>query len=337
MNNSSNIERLVFALEHKMTSPKLIFRFLATFAERRNRRLETDGNETRDSKIESIIRKVKRIDIISNRIADDVFSGQYRSAFRGQGVEFDEVREYAEGDDVRLIDWNVTARSNKPYVKQFSEERELSMLFMLDVSASNLFGSKTSRLETAAEVAASLMFSALKNNDKIGLATFSNGVRDYYPPRKGRNYVLRLVREMLLAKPTPEKTDLNAALDFVNRTLKRRAVVFIISDFYVPKLSEALSYCKRKHDVIAISVTEPLENAFPNLGFVTLRDPETGATIELDSGSKRVRQSITESLTRRRLEIEKNLKEAHVDMISIENGTDFVKPLRSFFRSRRRR
>ena len=320
-----------------MTPRKLSLLFPSTFTKRRNRRPENNVKETRDSKIESIIRKIKRIDIISNRIADDVFSGQYRSAFRGQGVEFDEVREYTEGDDVRTIDWNVTARSNKPYVKQFSEERELSMLFMLDVSASSLFGSQTSRLETATEVAASLMFSALKNNDKIGLATFSNGIRDYYPPRKGRNYALRLVREMLLATPTPEKTDLNAALDFVNRTLKRRAVVFIISDFYVPKLSDALAYCKRKHDVIAISIIEPLENAFPNLGFVTLRDPETGETTELDTGSKRVRLSIAESLTRRRLEIEKNLKEVNVDMIPIENGGDYVKPLRLFFQSRRRR
>ena len=320
-----------------MTPPKLYFRFLAPIIKFGNPHVKTTAKDTKDSKIESIICKIKRIDIVSNRIANDISSGQYRSAFRGQGVEFDEVREYAEGDDIRMIDWNVTARSNKPYVKQFSEERELSMLFMLDVSASNLFGSQTSRLETATEVAASLMFSALKNNDKIGLATFSNGVRQYYPPRKGRNYALRLVREMLLATPTPEKTDLNAALDFVNRTLKRRAVVFIISDFYIPKLSRALTYCKRKHDVIAISITEPLENAFPNLGFVKLKDPESGATIELDSGSRRVRQSITESLTRRRLEVEKNLKEAHVEVISIENGGDYVQPLRSFFKSRRRR
>ena len=319
-----------------MAIEKKIFRFLPTFVRQSNRKLRT-VEEEKSFDIESFLRKIKRVDIVSNRIADDVFSGQYRSAFRGQGVEFDEVREYAEGDDVRTIDWNVTARSNKPYVKRFSEERERSILFLLDVSASNLFGSKTSRLETATEVAASLMFSALKNNDKVGLGTFANGVRNYYPPRKGRNYVLRLVREMLQANPVQEKTDINAALEFVNKTLKRRAVIFVISDFYTPRLSEALTFCRRKHDVIALSITEPIENAFPNLGFVTLRDPETGATIELDTGSKRVRQSISERLKRRREEVEANLKEARVDLISIENGGDYVQPLRAFFKSRRRR
>ena len=318
-----------------MTVEKKVCGFLSAFGRRQSRRSATVAEEE-SPKLNSLLRKIKRIDVVSNRIADDVFSGQYRSAFRGQGVEFDEVREYAEGDDVRTIDWNVTARSNKPYVKRFSEERERSILFLLDVSASSLFGSKTSRLETATEVAASLMFSALKNNDKVGLATFANGVRDYYPPRKGRNYALRLAREMLRATPIQEKTDLNAALEFVNKTLKRRAVVFVVSDFYTPKLSEALAICKRKHDVIALSVTEPIEDAFPNLGFVTLHDPETGATVELDSGSKRVRQSISERLRRRREEVEANLKEARVDLISIENGGDYVQPLRTFFKSRRR-
>lgn len=287
--------------------------------------------------IKTLLHKIKRIDVVSNRIANDMFSGQYRSAFRGQGIEFDEVREYAEGDDVRAIDWNVTARSNKPYVKRFSEERERSLLFMLDVSASSLFGSRSSRLETATEIAASLMFSALKNNDKVGLLTFANGVRRFFPPRKGRNYTLRLVREMLLAKPANEETNLNDALEFVNKTLKRRAVVFIISDFYVNQLSENLSYCKRRHDVVALSISEPLEKSFPNLGFVSLRDPETGAVVELDSGSKKVRQAIAEKLNQKQAEIAARLKEAHVDLISVENGGDYVKPLRAFFHKRQRR
>ena len=287
--------------------------------------------------IKTLLHKIKRIDVVSNRIANDMFSGQYRSAFRGQGIEFDEVREYAEGDDVRAIDWNVTARSNKPYVKRFSEERERSLLFMLDVSASSLFGSRSSRLETATEIAASLMFSALKNNDKVGLLTFANGVRRFFPPRKGRNYTLRLVREMLLAKPANEETNLNDALEFVNKTLKRRTVVFIISDFYVNQLSENLSYCKRRHDVVALSISEPLEKSFPNLGFVSLRDPETGAVVELDSGSKKVRQAIAEKLNQKQAEIAARLKEAHVDLISVENGGDYVKPLRAFFHKRQRR
>ncbi len=311
---------------------------LNSFLSRRNtskERLVHTLDERPD--IKTLLHKIKRIDVVSNRIANDMFSGQYRSAFRGQGIEFDEVREYAEGDDVRAIDWNVTARSNKPYVKRFSEERERSLLFMLDVSASSLFGSRSSRLETATEIAASLMFSALKNNDKVGLLTFANGVRRFFPPRKGRNYTLRLVREMLLAKPANEETNLNDALEFVNKTLKRRAVVFIISDFYVNQLSENLSYCKRRHDVVALSISEPLEKSFPNLGFVSLRDPETGAVVELDSGSKKVRQAIAEKLNQKQAEIAARLKEAHVDLISVENGGDYVKPLRAFFHKRQRR
>ncbi|MGI6401414.1 MAG: DUF58 domain-containing protein [Thermoguttaceae bacterium] len=307
------------------------------FARRKTVEQAPEPREKDSSGVEALLRKVKRIDIISNRIANDMFSGQYRSAFRGQGIEFDEVREYTEGDDVRTIDWNVTARSNKPYVKRFSEERERSILFMLDVSASNLFGSKTSRLDTATEIAASLMFSALKSNDKVGLLTFVDGVRSFHPPRKGRNYVLRLLREMASAKPTKGKTDLNAALEYVNRTLKRRAVVFVISDFYVQELSETLDYCTRKHDVVAISITEPLEQAFSNLGFVTLRDPETGAVVELDSGSKRVRDAISARLAERRADVESRLKEARVDLITVENGGDYVQPLRAFFRNRLRR
>ncbi len=318
-----------------MTDEKKFFGFLPAFVRRPSRQSRGVVEEEK-SELDLLLRKIKRIDVISNRLADDVFNGQYRSAFRGQGVEFDEVREYAEGDDVRTIDWNVTARSNKPYVKRFSEERERSILFLLDVSASSLFGSKTSRLETATEVAASLMFSAVKNNDKVGLATFANGVHDYYPPRKGRNYALKLAREMLRATPFREKTDLNAALEFVNKTLIRRAVVFVVSDFYTPRLSETLVFCKRKHDVIALSIEEPVEAAFPNLGFVTLRDPETSATIELDSGSKRVRQAISERMRRRREEVKANLKEARVDLITIENGGDYIQPLRMFFKSRRR-
>ena len=285
----------------------------------------------------SLLRKVKRIEIISNRIANDVFSGQYKSAFRGQGIEFDEVREYQEGDDVRNIDWNVTARSGKPFVKRFSEERERSLLFMLDVSASNLFGSKVSRLETSTEIVASLMFSAIKNNDKIGLLTFANGVRSFFPPQKGKNYALRLTKEMLSVKPTEEETDLNSALEFVDKTLKRRAVVFILSDFYVPQLERPLLYCRHRHDLIAISISEPFEETFPNAGFVRLRDPETGKEVEIDAGSTKVRHAVSKRLTARRAALAEKLKEAHVEPLFIENGGDYVRALREFFRARTRR
>jgi len=295
-----------------------------------------DARDEEQASVKEALRKIRRIEIVSDRIANEVFSGQYKSAFRGQGVEFEEVREYAEGDDVRTIDWNVTARAGKPYVKRFSEERERSLLFMLDASASNLFGSRRSRLEATTEIATALMFSALKNNDKVGLLVFADGVKKYFPPRKGKNYVLRLTREMLLVKPEREKTDLNAALEFLDRTLKKRAVVFVLSDFYVPQLERQATLCRRRHDLIAISVTEPLEDAFPNVGFVSLEDPETGAVVELDSGSKRVRDAVSERLRNKRSSIAAKLKESRVDSIFIENGSDYAKTLRAFFQARRK-
>lgn len=286
--------------------------------------------------VEALLRKIKRIEIVSNRIANDVFSGQYKSAFKGQGIEFDEVREYMEGDDVRTIDWNVTARTGKPYVKRFSEERERSLLFMLDVSSSNLFGSKVSRLETATEIVASLMFSAIKNNDKVGLLTFANGVRSYYPPKKGKNYALRLAKEMLSTTPTQETTNLNSALEFVDKTLKRKAVVFIISDFYMPQLERPLFYCRHRHDLIAISISEPFEEAFPNAGFIRLRDPETGQEIEIDAASPRVRKAVSEKLMNKREELMERLREARVTPLFIENGSNYIPVLREFFHARNR-
>lgn len=287
--------------------------------------------------VESLLRKVKRIEVVSNRIANDVFSGQYKSAFKGQGIEFEEVREYMEGDDVRTIDWNVTARSGKPYVKRFSEERERSLLFMLDVSSSNLFGTKVSRLETATEIVASIMFSAIKNNDKVGLLTFANGVRSYFPPQKGKNYALRLAKEMLSARPTQETTDLNSALEFVDKTLKRRAAVFVLSDFYMPQLEKPLFYCRHRHEIIAISISEPFEDAFPNVGFIKLRDPETGKEIEIDGASQQVRQAVSQILAKKRAKLIERLKEARVTPLFIENGQDYVPTLREFFRSRNNR
>ncbi len=287
--------------------------------------------------VETILKKVRRIEIVSNRIADDLFSGRYRSAFRGQGLEFAETREYVPGDDVRVIDWNVTARAGKPFIKTFCEERERSILIALDVSASTLFGSKASRLETSVEIAATLAFSALKSNDKIGLLTFSDGVRSFFPPRKGKNHALRLIREAASVSPAPGPTDLEATLDFIARTLKRRTTVFILSDFFAPNVGSVLFRRRDRLELVAISISEPVENAFPDLGFVTLRDPETGATLEIDSGSKRVRAAICERLTNRRQALAARLKEARVDTIFIENGGDYVSSLRDYLHRRERR
>ena len=303
------------------------------FSRRSREDVETELSQS--EKLDNLLRKLRRIEIVSKRLASEIVSGQYRSVFRGQGIEFDEVREYAEGDDVRAIDWNVTARSGKPYVKRFSEERERSLLFMLDVSASNLFGSQLSRLETTTEIAASLMFSAIKNNDKIGLLTFANGVKKFFPPKRGRNRASMLVKEMLQAVPTREPTDLNTALEFVDKTLKRRSIVLILSDFYVPNLEEALTYCVRKHEVIALSVSESFEEKIPRVGFINLRDPETGREIELDAGSSAIRQAISRELRGKRTALVESLKKVGVTPLFIENGADYVPVLKKFFRSRR--
>lgn len=303
------------------------------FSRRSREDVETELSQS--EKLDNLLRKLRRIEIVSKRLASEIVSGQYRSVFRGQGIEFDEVREYAEGDDVRAIDWNVTARSGKPYVKRFSEERERSLLFMLDVSASNLFGSQLSRLETTTEIAASLMFSAIKNNDKIGLLTFANGVKKFFPPKRGRNRASMLVKEMLQAVPTREPTDLNTALEFVDKTLKRRSIVLILSDFYAPNLEEALTYCVRKHEVIALSVSEPFEEKIPRVGFINLRDPETGREIELDAGSSAIRQAISRELRGKRTALVESLKKVGVTPLFIENGADYVPVLKKFFRSRR--
>ena len=290
-----------------------------------------------EERADNLLRRVKKIEIASNRVADEALSGQFKSVFRGQGIEFDEVREYSEGDDVRSIDWNVTARAGKPYVKRYSEERERTLIIVFDVSASNIFGSRVSRIDTAAEISASLMFSAIKSNDKVGLLTFADGALDFYPPRKGKKYVLRLTKAILQSKPRCERTDLNAALEFLDGVLKRRAIVFVISDFYVSSIGRALRYCRRRNDVVAVSLEEPLEKDFPNLGFVTLRDPESGATLELDSASKRVRETIIERIESKRSAVAAQLKDARVDCVRIVNGEDYALPLQRFFRLRERR
>lgn len=304
---------------------------------KRSRKSQPNVAQGAEQNLDSALKKLKRIEIVSNRIANEVFSGQYKSAIHGQGIEFAEVREYAEGDDVRSIDWNVTARAGKPFVKQYSEERERTVFFLLDVSASNLFGSRRSRLELAAEIVASLLFSAIKNNDKVGLLAFANGPCEYYPPRKGRNYAMRLTRAILTAQPRYERSNLNAALEYIDRTLKRRAVVFIISDFYVDALDRSLIRCQQRHDVIALSIAEPVERNFLKLGFVSLCDPETGRTVELDTSSARVRAAIAERLENKRKAIEARLREARVDTVWIDSDADYARVLRDFFHLRARR
>ena len=290
-----------------------------------------------NGQLSDILKKVRRLEIVSNRSANDLFAGEYKSVFRGQGIEFSEVREYQPGDDVRLIDWNVTARAGRPFIKRFVEERELTILFMLDVTASGIFGSRRGKLDTAVEAAATLMFSALKNNDKVGLLTFCDEVIDCRPPRKGKGAVLRLIREMIAQEPVPRPTDLAKALDYANRILKRRSVVFLISDFFAPQADKELAICRRKHDLIALSLTDPREMDFPNVGLIRLRDPETGQTAEVDTASSRVRELLARRLGAQRESVRNCLNHYGIDQLEIGTDRDYVKDLRGFFEKRRGR
>lgn len=291
-----------------------------------------------EQSVAEILKRVERIQIIANRQVDDLFAGQYHSVFRGRGMEFDEVREYQPGDDVRTIDWNVTARAGAPFIKRFCEERELTVMFLVDVSASGAFGSTSrSKLELVIEVAALLMFSALKNNDKVGLIRFCDDVVAFDPPRKGKANVLRLIRELVSTEPVHRETNINKALDFVNQVQKRRGVVFLISDFLGPKDKTTLAVTNRRHDLVAITVGDPRESAIPDVGFVTLEDAETGATVEVDTRHPAVRRLFAEQAETRSRDLSNLLKKVGIDQLPISTGTDYVQGLRRFFSMRERR
>jgi len=291
-----------------------------------------------DQSIAEILRKVQRIQIVASRSVNDLLAGQYRSVFRGRGMEFDEVREYQPGDDIRTIDWNVTARSGAPFIKRFCEERELTVLFLLDVSASGAFGSGTqSKLELMVEMAAVLMFSALKNNDKVGLLLFDDEVRSFFPPRKGKSNVLRLIREMISAEPVPRETDLEAALQFLNRVQKRRAVVFVISDWQTHAPQHALAVSNGRHDLVAITVSDPRERALPDVGFITFRDAETGEIIEVDTRHPRVRELFAKQSSQRKDELSTSLRRCGVDELAVSTTETYATSLKRFFESRERR
>ena len=291
-----------------------------------------------DTRIAEIIKKVQRIQIVANRAVNDLFAGQYQSVFRGRGMEFDEVREYQPGDDIRSIDWNVTARAGTPYIKRFSEERELTVLFLVDVSASGAFGSKErSKLEMVVEVAALLMFSALKNNDKVGLLLFCDEVLEYFPPRKGKQNVLHLIRELLSAEPVARETRIESALEFVSQVHKRRSVVFLISDFLGESARKPLAVANRRHDLIAISVADPREHVLPDVGFIKLRDAETGELVELDTRHPAVRSLFETRAAERTEKLSEEFKKVGVDELPISTAEDYLTSLRRFFYMRERR
>ncbi|MBI3829602.1 MAG: DUF58 domain-containing protein [Planctomycetes bacterium] len=288
--------------------------------------------------IAEILKEVRRIQIVANRQVNDLLAGEYLSAFKGRGMVFDEVREYVPGDEIRTIDWNVTARMGHPYIKRYCEERELTVLMAVDVSASGMFGSqRLSKIETAAQVAAVLMFSALKNNDKVGLVLFANGVRRFVPPRKGRSHVLRLIREMLTAEPVREATDIAAALEYIGRVQRKRAVVFMLSDFLGEDCSRALSVANQRHDVVAVSLSDPREFAMPDVGFITLEDAETGEIRELDTRHPHVRGLFGKQAAKRQEALTSSLRRAGIDRMDVRTDKPYAQSLLAFFKMRERR
>jgi uncharacterized protein (DUF58 family) len=285
-----------------------------------------------------ILKKVRRLEITTRGMVNDVFSGEYHSVFKGRGMEFSEVREYQVGDDIRTIDWNVTARYGHPYVKIFEEERELTVILMVDASSSGEFGTfERMKGEIAVEICALLAFSAIKNNDKVGLIIFTDKVEKFVPPRKGKSHVLRVLRELLYFKPEDKMTDISAALDYFNRVIRRRSVVFLVSDFISKNYERALRIANKKHDIVAIHIVDPREMELPNIGYVELEDAETGEQILLDTTDKEVRHLFAQKTSQAMIQRDKMFKSMNVDSIAIHTDESYFEPLIRFFRMRAKR
>jgi len=285
-----------------------------------------------------LLKKVRRIEIRTSHMVRDVLAGQYHSVFKGRGMEFEEVREYQIGDDVRIIDWNVSARYGKPYVKVFREERELTVLILADMSGSHLFGTAGQlKRDLMAEVCATLAFSAIRNNDKVGLILFTDRLEKAVPARKGSSHVLRVIRELLYHEPAGLGTDLAGALEHLNRATKRRAVVFVVSDFLASGYERAIRIAKRKHDVIPIIITDPREERLPDIGLIELYDSETGQTLLVDTSDDRLRRQYEQRSRRAADERDRLLRRMNIDTIHVRTGESFVEPLTRFFRAREAR
>jgi uncharacterized protein (DUF58 family) len=309
-----------------------------------------------------ILKKIRLIELRSIRLVNESLAGQYHSVFKGQGMNFEEVREYQPGDEVRSIDWNVTARMNHPFVKKFVEERELTVMLVVDLSGSGLFGSgEQSKRELAAEIASVLAFSAIRNNDKVGLILFTEGVEKFVPPRKGRRHVLRVIREILCYEPKRPGTDLNSALQFLTRVTAHRAVAVVVSDFLGQSspsraeinahlrrravLSEtlgqtsttALRQANRRHDVVAVQITDRFELELPGLGYLVLKDAETGEVVEVNTGDERKRAAFKERQVRAQAELRRLLHSSGIDFIQVRTNEPYAAALGRFFETREKR
>jgi len=285
-----------------------------------------------------ILRKIRRIQIYTSRTVNDILAGQYRSVFKGRGMEFAEVREYQAGDDVRFIDWNVTARMGRPYVKLFAEERELTVMLLVDASGSGRFGSAgQTKNDIAAEIAALIAFSAIRNNDKVGLLVFTDRVEKFVAPKKGRSHVLRVIREILYFKPEGKGTDIASAIEYLMRVTSRRTVAFLISDFIASGFERKLRAANRRHDMIALRIADPRELELPRVGLIELEDPETGARTLVNTRSAKLRKRFKRDSLKRRAEQAKALRSMNVDNVDIRTDSSYVEPLVKFFKMRERR
>jgi uncharacterized protein (DUF58 family) len=285
-----------------------------------------------------VISKIHRIEITTKHLVQDLFSGEYHSVFKGQGIEFTEVREYQPGDDIRTIDWNVTARYGYPFVKKFREERELLVMILVDLSASQKFGTaERFKDEIAAELSAVLAYAAIQNNDKVGLLIFTDQIEKVIPPKKGRYHVLRLIREVLYFQPSGRGTNLSLALEYTGRMLHRRSIIFLISDFLTSGYEKALKTLSRKHDIIALRIKDPREEQLPPSGFLELEDAETGQQFLIDSSDKTLQRQFGLIRYKQREDWENLLKQINLDRIEIATNSSYVEPLVQFFRKRAKR
>ncbi len=282
-----------------------------------------------------VLQKVRQIEIRTKRIVDSILSGEYHSAFKGRGMEFSEVRAYTDGDDVRSIDWNVTARMGTPYIKKHVEERELTVMLMVDASSSGDFGSiEKFKGEMAVELCSLLAFSAIRNNDRVGLIIFTSEVETYIPPRKGKNHVLRVIRELLYFKPQNRGTNIGEALKFLNKVQTKTSVVFLVSDFMASGFEAPLRVASKRHDLVAVSIKDPREEELPQVGLIELEDAETGEVLLLDTRSKKLLDQYRKEHQRRRAVLDEFLRSIGVDAIQVSTKTGYVDPIVKFFRKR---
>lgn len=285
-----------------------------------------------------ILRQVKLIELRTRGLVNTLFSGEYQSVFKGHGMEFAEVREYAPGDDYRAIDWNVSARMGHPYVKKYSEERELTVLFAVDLSGSAQFGTRGRfKAELAAEIAAVIAMSAIQNNDRVGLLLFTDRVEKFVPPKKGRRHALRLIRDLLAFHPIGKRTDIGAALDYIGRVLRHRAIVFVISDFLDEGFERPLKVVSQRHDMVAVRVSDPRERSLPEVGYLELIDAENDQDIILDTGNRFVREQFEHLASEDETRLRKLFRRLSVDEVEIPTDRSYVGPLIAFFRSRERK